>query len=52
VYGVAVAARTGVDADILTLGSGEASEHFIVEVYEGLEKGCAGPGIAGVLLCG
>ena len=52
VHGVAVAARAGVDPDVLALFRCEAVEDFVVEVDESIEKFGAGPGIARVVLGG
>jgi hypothetical protein len=46
---VAVAAGTGVDADILAFVGGEAVEHFVVKVDEGVEQFGAGPGVSGIV---
>ena len=47
--GVAIAARAGVDANIGTFRSGEASEDFVVKVYKGFEEGSASPGVTWVV---
>ena len=49
VYGVAVAAGAGVDADVGAVGGAEAGEDEVVEVDEGVEEGGAGPGVTGVV---
>ena len=52
VHGVAVAAGTGVDADVLPLFCRKTVEDLVVEVDEGVEKFGIGPGVAGVVFGG
>ena len=52
VYGVAVSAGSGLDADVPALVRSKAVQDFVVEVDEGVEELSASPGVARVVFCG